>query len=159
LRIQYPSPKKLTATIIAVAAAGLLIWGCAREIPYRVELGRRHHQIGQLWTFCILYYGPRHGDRFPRDIEELKWVPEYGAASKYWDRALSEIELTAPAASRDDPGDGDLVVFREKRADQRGIRAFHEVNGRYGFTEESSANSIGSLQPERKPVHPMYIGG
>src|ERR1700678_2281415 len=125
---------KLAVGAVAVAMVALLIWTFAREIPYRVELGRRHHQIGQLWSFCIFYYCPRHGGHFPHDLEELRQLPEYKASSEYWDRALSEIELTAPGADRNDPGDGDVIVFREKKPDERGIRAFHEVGGAYGFT-------------------------
>jgi hypothetical protein len=87
---------------------------------------------------------------FPYDLEELRQLPEYKASSEYWDRALSEIELTAPGASRN--GEGDVIVFREKKPDERGIRAFHEVGGSYGFTEESATGSP-------KPAHPAYIGG
>jgi hypothetical protein len=134
----------------AVAMLALLIWTFAIEIPYRVELGRRHHQIGQLWSLCRLYYCPGHGGHFPHDLEELRELPEYKASSDYWDRAISEIELTAPGAS--DTEGGDVIVFREKKADERGIRAFHEVGGSYGFTEESATGSP-------KPAHPGYIGG
>jgi len=145
-------PRKPAVISVTVAAMLALMWLLAREIPYRLELGRRHHQIGQLWTFCILYYCPAHGDRFPNDLEELRRVPEYKSASGYWDRALSEIELTAPGASRNDPAQSDAVVFRERNADSHGIRAFHEVGGAYGFTAES-----GAAPPE--PAHPIYIGG
>ncbi len=79
-------------------------------------------------------------------------MPEYADASAYLDRALSEIELTAPGADMADPGGAEAVVFREKKPDPRGIRAFHEVGGAYGFTKES-----GDASP--RPSHPAYIGG
>jgi len=79
-------------------------------------------------------------------------MPEYADASAYWDRALSEIELTAPGADMADPTGAEVIVFREKKADPRGIRAFHAVGGAYGFTEES-----GDASP--RSSHPAYIGG
>jgi len=139
---------KLIVCIICIAALALL----AREIPYRVELGRRHHQIGQLWTFCRLYYCPSHGGHFPHDLSELRQVPEYATAREYWVRALSEIELDAQAAGKNDSESPDAVVFREKKADRHGFRAFHELGGAYGFTMES-----GNAPP--RPARPWYIGG
>jgi len=151
-----PNRKLLVGTIV-LAAVGVLIWISGREIPYRIELGRRHHQIGQLWTFCTLYYCPGHGGHFPRDLDELRRLPEYGLASDYWNRALSEIELTAPGASRDDQSGGDVVVFRERNADSRGIRAWHEVSGAYGFTQENG--TAATDHPDSRPARPIYIGG
>ena len=125
--------RKLIGCIIGIAALALL----ARETPYRMELGRRHHQIGQLWTFCRMYYCPHHDGHFPQDLNELTRLPEYATAREYWVRALSEIELNIPGSNGNDGGS--VVLLREKKADQRGFRAFHEENGIYGFTVENSS--------------------
>ena len=144
------SSRSLTAIIIAVLLA-LVTWVLADVLSYHAELGRRHHQIGQLWTFCLIYYLPEHGGHFPHDLEELKHVPKYAGSPAYWDRAISEIEIIAPGAGSNDADPGHVVVFREKKADQHGIRAFHEVGGDYGFVEESGTTA--------SQVLPWMIGG
>src|SRR2546430_2523505 len=105
---------KLRAAITTVAAVFVIVlavWS-VNEIRYRRELARRRHQIGQLWTLMVLYYCPQHHNQFPDELATLKRLPQYNS---FFDRAISEIELSTPGADRTQSDE--IVVLRERQAD------------------------------------------
>ena len=119
----YKAPLKRW-TVVTLAAA--LITGLYFYFSATIELGRRRHQIGQVWGLIVIYYCPAHGDKFPTDLEELRRLPNYIQFVPYWDRASQEIELVAPGVHRTGK---DVIVLRERQPDKRGRRWVHWLGG------------------------------
>lgn len=108
----------------ALVAAAILLWFAAGK--ERQELQRRRHQVTDVNLACHMY-AQKHGDEFPRDLQQLSEI--YGRTHAFLARAVVELELVAPGAHVSD--DPDKVLIRERSADTKGRRMFGYIDGHF----------------------------
>jgi tetratricopeptide (TPR) repeat protein len=131
---------KLKLSLILVCAVIAAI--AAPTIQFQLEKNRRRHQIGQLWSLIHLYYAPARNGSYPTELSELRQLPQYVPA--FFDRALREIELTAPGIQQV-VSPPDIVVLQERSPDRRGYRWVHPVSGAIEYRKNTSVPQAAEL--------------
>ena len=125
---------------IVVAVCTAIIAVACPIVSFQWEKARRRHQIGQLWTLIRLDYVPSHAGRYPVDLSELKSLRRYSA---YFERAIHEIELTAPGIAQD-TASPDTIVLKERSVDSSGGIWVHYVDGVILYRSEPRLASKGA---------------
>jgi hypothetical protein len=114
--------KLLSLGVIALGAAAY--WFVIGRDQH--ELQRRRHQVTDVSLACHMY-ADKHGDHFPRDLQQLSEI--YGQGSSFLARALAELELVSPGARL--TVSSEAVLIRERAADTKGRRMFGYTDGHF----------------------------